>query len=266
MSYATEEGGASHDNFQERLTKIKAKWEDATANPESMTVEAKRQCLEELSAVCKSLNSMRDGLVEAAKEEDKDKDEKIRINRKIDDHMSRLYKIKDEMKSLGVKLNGLSPSPSLYGYLPSNWMDRSQYGAEMKRLKEKIDGIEEEFEKLKPAVDYSRSTFQNGIIQDAEIILPPPTSFLRMLRDNIRNDHTYIEHVRGKITSFESQLRDKRREFHNLLSNCKPVDIKTLRDKLSKLNRERETIIYELRMFECKGFYTGFNAQDFVLD
>ena len=75
---------SNEDNFQERLSNIKAKWE-GTGNPESMTAEAKRQCLEELSAVCKSLNSMRDGLVEASKE-DEEKEEKIRINRKFTNH------------------------------------------------------------------------------------------------------------------------------------------------------------------------------------
>jgi hypothetical protein len=254
---------SNEDNFQERLSKIKAKWEGA-GNPESMTAEAKRQCLEELSAVCKSLNSMRDGLVEASKE-DKEKEEKIRINRKIDDHMSRLYKIKDEMKSLGAKLNGHC-NPALYGYLPSNWVDSTQHRAELKRLKENIDKLEEEFEKLKPAIDYSKSSFQNGVLQNPEIILPPPTDELSCIRKTFRSDQWYIDYIRNKISTLTSQVNNMRAGFHKLLSNYKPVDIKPLQEKLSKLNLERETIIYELRMFECKGFYTGFNAQDFFLE
>ena len=254
---------SNEDNFQERLSKIKAKWE-GTGNPESMTAEAKRQCLEELSAVCKSLNSMRDGLVEASKE-DEEKEEKIRINRKIDDHMSRLYKIKDEMKSLGAKLHG-QHGLALYGYLPSNLVDSTQHRTELKRLKQNIDELEAEFEKLKPAIDYSKSSFQNGVLQNPEIILPPPTDDLRFLRQTICNDRTYIQHVRSKILNFTSQVNNMRAGFHQLLCNYKPVDIKSLQEKLSKLNLERETIIYELRMFECKGFYTGFNAQDFFLE
>jgi hypothetical protein len=252
------------ESFQERLSKIKSKWSEGTANPDSMTAEAKRQCLEELTAVCKSLNSMRNGLVEASRE-DEENEEKIRIKCKIDEHMSRLDKIKDEMKSLGAKLNGQS-KPALYGYLPSNWVDGTLHRAVLEKLKDKIDELEEEFEKLKPAIDHSKSIFRNGVLQDPEIILPPPTGDLRFLRKTICNDHTYVQHIRDKISSITTEAFHTRTEFHNLLFKYKPVDMKNLQSKLGKLNMERENIIYELRLFECKGFDTGFNAQDYFLE
>jgi hypothetical protein len=244
-------------NFQERLSEINAKWKKKDTpyiNNYFITAEAKknRQCLVE----------------------EENEEENIRINCKIHEHMSRLYKIKDEMKSLGAKLNSQS-SPALYGYIPSNWVDSTLYSAELKKLKQEIDQLEKEFEKWKLAmnINHSISIFRNGIVVPHKAQQPCEHDH----DHNYNDDHntsgsssnttsSNIKHIRSKISTFASLLSDKQREFHNLLSNYKPVDLKTLQEKLSKLNRERQTIIYELRIFECKGFYTGFNTQDFFLE
>ena len=123
------------NDFKERLARIKAKWEECTADPDSMTSEAKKQCLEELDDVCKSLGGIREGLVEASKAE-LEAEEKAKVQPTIDGYMARLEEIHRGMKLAGARY---SDSFVIYGNLPSNWVDRREHLAKTKRCKSSSD-------------------------------------------------------------------------------------------------------------------------------
>lgn len=251
----------SDQSFKERLARLKAKWEEGTADPDSMTAEAKRQCLEELDEVCKSLGSMREGLAEASKA-DREAEEKIKVQETIDGYLARLKEIKDDMKSIGAKFND---THSIYGFLPGNWVDRTGHMVRIENTKRQLDSLENELREFMPAIS-SYSKDPNGFYVDFKVVLPPQTENLKFIHGNIRNDREYIQHVTNKINQLNSAVFQMRRDFHALLMNFKLVDLKKIQGKLDKLNREREEIIYNLRVLEGKGHSTGFDPKDYALD
>lgn len=256
----------SDQDFKERLSKLKAKWEEGTADPDSMTAEAKRQCLEELDWVCRSLKSMRDGLAEASKA-DMEAEEKIKVQKTVDGYLTRLKEIRGEMKSIGVvgiAVNYGCHFP-IYGYLPTHWVDRTEYLAKIKSAKHQLEMLEGELSEWMPAItDYKKDC--NGFLVDFKIVLPPPTKNLEYIHGNIRNDGAYSQHIRGKISELNPKAFQLRRELQGLLLNHKPVDLKKIQGNLDKLNKEREEIIYNLRVLEGNGHSTGFDPKDFALD
>jgi hypothetical protein len=247
--------------FQERLIQLKQEWEDITQHPESMSTEKKRQCLEELDQVCKSLRCIREELLKESKEQ-LQLEVKIETNRKIENYMARLIAIKQEMKELGAKVD---PNTKIYGYFPQNWVDAKPFHEKLETLKKAVDDINEEYQKLELGIDFSKTVFNNGHMQTPEFILPPPNEMLRLVHQSLGGDRNYVINMRSKIQTLQRDSVNKRTELHTLLFHYKPVNLKALQDKLLPLNKEKESIIYELRRLECEGFTTGLDVQDYFL-
>lgn len=251
----------SDKDFKERLARIKAKWEECTSDPDSMTAEAKKQCLEELDDVCKSLGGIREGLAEASKAE-REAEEKAKVQITIDGYMDRLKEIHRDMKWAGAKY---SCNYSLYGYLPVNWVDRTEHLAKIKDAKKQLEVLEADFERWMPALESCKFD-SNGSLVSSAAVLPPVTDFLKGIHGSLRYENHYSSHVVSNINQLNQAIRLKRSELHHLLMSFKMIDLKAVQGNLDKLNKEREQIIYNLRVLEGKGHFTGFNLADYPLE
>ena len=105
----------------------------------------------------------------------------------------------------------------------------------------------------------------NGLFVDLKIALPPQTENLKFIYGSIRDDKQYINHVTNKINQLNLAIFQWRRDFHGLLMNYNLIDLKTVQGKLDKLNKEREEIIYNLRVLEGNGHSTGFDPKNYAL-
>ena len=239
--------------FRKRLAELKARWDESTANPESMTVEAKKQCLEELDEVCKSLVNMKEGLMKASEVE-----EKIEIAETIKRSTARLAQINCEMRGIGV-VYPVSNHNCFNGKLPSNWIDRDEYLIKIESTAKEIKKMETDLAVWQPALIVSRKDHGGNAIEWVAVI-PPPTDFLKGVHERFRNDNAYVCDIRGKVQALTQEILRNRGMLHEYLSNYKPIDRKKLQAKVDSLNAEKERLVYDLRVFECKGHAVDFGS------
>lgn len=239
----------SDQDFKERLAMIKSKWEQSTADPDSMTPEAKKQCLDELEEVCKCLGGMKEGLVKASKAE-QEAEAKAEMLKVIENKKARLKQNYLEIRGMGALFNKDGPF-SIYGYFPEFWVDMHEHLVKIEAEKKKLEELEAELKKFDPS---GKCLF--GVVADP--VIPPPTDFLLELYGFSRSENEYKSRVVTNINQVGSQIRHKKASLHKILLKCKPVDLKTLQPKLDKLNQEREDLIYSLRVLECQGHFSNF--------
>jgi len=252
---------AMSPEVQERLAKLKQTLDEIKQEDELWTNKRKRKCLENLEQIEKDLRLIRAEFLQVS-EEQLQHEVEIETSRKIEDYVARLIAIKQEMKALGAKVDH---NTKIYGYFPKNWVDAKPFLEKLETLKKAIDDIDEEYQELEVGIDFSKTVFNNGHMETPEFILPPPNEILRLVHQGLSGDLNYVDTMRSKIQALQSASVNKRTELHNLLFYYKPVNLKALQDKLLPLNKEKESIIYELRRLECEGFTTGLDVQDYFL-
>jgi hypothetical protein len=243
----------SDSAFSKRLAELKARWDESTTKPESMTVEAKKQCLEELDEVCKSLGIMKEGLMKASEVE-----EKIEIAEIIKCSTARLAQINCEMRGIGV-VYPVSNHTCLFGKLPSNWIDRDEYLIKIESTTKEIKKLETDLAVWQPALIVARKDHAGNAIEWLAVI-PPPTDFLKGVYERFRNDQAYFYEVRGKVEGLTQEILRNRGMLRKYLSNYKPIDRKKLQAEVDSLNAEKERLVYDLRVFECKGHAVDFGS------
>ena len=231
----------SNEGFSERLGKLKGKWEEGTSNPDSMSADAKRQCLEELDAVCKSLGELRKGLAKASEMEIQTK-EKAAARGGVDSHLARLREVNQELKDMGAINDN-----TLNACFPSHWVEKERHTHKLAEHMGQLTLLENDLAKW--AVS----------LIDNTAVIPPPTDFLKELRGQIQHDHCYAMRCKENKERLMHAILTKRQNLHTLLLHYKPVDMERLQTQLDKLNKERESLVYKLRMAECQGFLTDFD-------
>jgi hypothetical protein len=117
--------------FKARLAALKDQWEQGANAPESMSAEAKQQCIDELSQVCADLGRLRDGLQTAAANE-KAATTAVEL---IPQLMTRLKEIDADMLALGAVCRD---GGNIYAF-PSHWVNRKEYRVWVETAKGKIE-------------------------------------------------------------------------------------------------------------------------------
>jgi hypothetical protein len=92
--------------------------------------------------------------------------------------------------------------------------------------------------------------------------MPPPTDFLKAWFETktLHDSNAYANEVRHNYRTMMGQIQTKRGNLHYLLERFKPVDMPKLRADIDRLNAEKEQIVFELRVLECKGFKVDFDS------
>jgi hypothetical protein len=243
-----------YEDFKERLAMIKSKWEQNTADRESMTPEAKKQCLDELEDVCKCLGGLKEGLVKASKAE-QEAEAKAEMLKVVESKKAMLKLNYLEIRGMGAGFNKDGPF-SIYGYFPEFWVDMQEHLVKIEAEKKQLAELEAELKKFDPT---GKCFFgRGGGFVVADPVIPPPTDFLLELLGFSRNENEYKSRVITSVNQIGCQISLRRKNLHRLLIGFKPVDLKTLQPKLDKLNKEREDLIYSLRVLECQGHFSGF--------
>lgn len=235
----------SDEGFSERLAKLKGKWEEATSNPDSMSAEAKRQCLEELDAVCKSLGGLKEGLAKASEVETQAM-EKAAASGDVDSHLARLREINQELKAMGA----VKKSHSLYEVLPSHLVDKEEHLHKLAEHMGQITLLENDLAK------WSVSSVDNTAVIHHFGQIPPFGQMQSYAFGQVRSGAMPFNENKERLMH---EILTKRHALHVLLLHYKPVDMELLQTQLNKLNKERESLVYKLRVAECQGYLTDFD-------
>ena len=240
--------------FKESLVQLRSRWEESMSNPNALTSEAKKQCLQELNAIYNSLGNIRNQLAKASEDEERNE-----ISDKIQRSTARLAEINDALRRMGVlSMKVRLPSGVNYcedrfwGEIPSNWVDRDEYLKTIESFKADLVKLEADFAYWKPALMPPRRDYLGNWVE-SPVVMPPPTEFLKAWLSKLRDPNDYNNDVRHNFRKLIGEIQAKRGSLHHLLSNCKPVDMQKLRDNMDRLNAEKEQIVFELRVLECKG-------------
>ena len=262
--------------LQERIAKLRARWDEGTANPDSMTAEAKKECLEELDEVCKSLGNMKEGLMKSSEE-----DERAENSATIKRSMARLVQINDELRKMGVLSNRVNtPRGSSYdqgrvfGRIPSNWMDKDEYLVRIEACMQEIKKLETELAPWQPAMPVMepRARDGSGNVTVWAAVIPPPTDFLKGIFEKFSGarpsfgsfghsggqELQYTHEIQRQSNTLTQKIQQARNTFHDLLLNYKPISMKKIQTEMDKLNKEKEQLMYNLRVFECNGYEVDF--------
>jgi hypothetical protein len=248
-----------YEEIKQRLALMKEKWDKKTGNYnaalESMTSDDKKQCLEELEDVCKYLCGLKEALVKDLKAE-QEAEAKAEILKVVESKKAKLKQNYLEIKGMCGVFQKYGPY-SLYGYFPEFWVDMHEHLVKIEDAKKQLDELEAELKKFDPS---GTCLFERGggfVVADP--IIPPPTDFLMELLGFSRDENEYKSRVKSSINQVASKICEKRKHLHHLLTGYKPVNMKILQPRLDTLNKEREELIYSLRVLECQGHFSGFN-------